>query len=875
MKRTCTQLFLIMLSAISAFGQMELSFNSSSVTSAGQDVDIDVVVVSGFDEIVSMQFSLNWDASVFEYGSIQNVTDVLPMFTEANNIGTPISAQAVVDGQLTVSWSQSSTQPASIPDGTRLFTLRLSSVGNVCDETAVVPSNTPRIIEVVNNDFDVIDLTSSGGDLSIDDGNCENMGMDGVGLLIDDISSPAGSKICIPIRATDFTDIESVQLGIQWDPSILAYDTETGVNGVGISPINVNATRVDQGQLNALWFFESTPVTVADNDILFEVCFDVIGGTGETSEVSIVDFPNASPPFEIEISSNNNFLDFFTDNASFSVGSGDGRNGVGFIVDSIYTGDATSICVPILTENFDSLVAFMTGLSFNSSVLTYTGFNTTGLNNVNVADQNSDSGELRILWTDQNANPVSLDDGASLLELCFDVIGSEGETSPIGFINIPPNFTIEAIKFPADPTEFFIDDGIVIVGDEPVQMDPLVLTPSNEMFGLNDTVCVDFLVENFTDIAGMSFVLSWDESVLQYVGPRNTNIPGLGTGESNFVFVDPNSLRVLFTPTSPQTLADNTVIFQVCYVALAECDSGASSEISIGSDNNISLEFINADSEVIPVTTNTATISAESCETEDPAIELVTLTSPSCPGNSDGGIIVDILNLTGSLTCSWTDANGDLITNNCNLAGQTAGEYTLTVVDELDVSITETFTITDPSIVDVQEVDVVVEPADGASDGEISVTFMGGAGSYMITTSSAGTPDGTSITGLPVGTVTYMVVDAEGCEYMFSYVLTSGPDLPETDCETVRAIISPNGDGMNEEFIIGCLNDPDVASQVNDLAIYNRWGDLVFSDSNYDNSWAGTHMDGSQLDEGGYMWVFIIGPPTDRQIFRGTLTLLR
>ena len=110
---------------------------------------------------------------------------------------------------------------------------------------------------------------------------------------------------------------------------------------------------------------------------------------------------------------------------------------------------------------------------------------------------------------------------------------------------------------------------------------------------------------------------------------------------------------------------------------------------------------------------------------------------------------------------------------------------------------------------------------------------------------------------------------------MFSYDVMPGASGPITTCDIVRAIISPNGDGMNEEFVIGCLNDPDVASQLNDLSIYNRWGDLVFTDSNYDNSWTGTHMDGSQLDEGGYMWVFIIGPPTDRQIFRGTLTLLR
>ena len=177
MQRICASLLLFMLTATTAFGQLELSFNSSSVSSAGQDVEIDIIVEDGFDEIISMQFSLNWDASIFAFSGISNVTNVLPMFSEPSNIGTPVSATAVVDGQLTVSWSQTSTQPASIPDGTRLFTLILSSVGPVCQGTSVDISNTPRIIEVVNNDFDMIDLSASGGDISIDDGNCDGMDM--------------------------------------------------------------------------------------------------------------------------------------------------------------------------------------------------------------------------------------------------------------------------------------------------------------------------------------------------------------------------------------------------------------------------------------------------------------------------------------------------------------------------------------------------------------------------------------------------------------------------------------------------------------------------------------------------------------------------
>jgi len=1186
MQRIIAQLLLIMLTAVAAFGQIELSFTSTTVTSAGQEVEVDVIVDEGFDDILSMQFSLNWDASVFSYSSIRNVTDVLPMFSEPNNIGTPVSAAAVVDGQLTVSWSQTSTEPASIPDGTRLFTLVLNSVGSIGENTMVQISNTPRIIEVVNNDFDVLDLSATGGNLLIDDGTGGNgMNMDGVGLQIDDLDAPAGGQICVPITATGFTDVESIQLGIEWDPSVLSFDAENGVRGIGISPINVNANRVDQGQLNALWFFDTAPVTVEDGGVLFEICFDVIGATGGTSAISIVDFPNASPPFEIEISSNNMFLDFFTDNATFTVGSGStgggDPDGVGFIVEEIFTGDATSICIPILTQNFDSLVAFMTGVSFDPSVLRFTGSNMTGLSNIQVAAQNADNGELRVLWTDQNANPVTLPDGTSLLELCFDIIGAEGTSSPIGFVNIPPNFTIEAIRFPSDPTPFFINDGVVNIGEEDMTGggggDDLVLTASSNTFNLNDEVCVQFTVENFTNIAGMSFVVGWDQNVLEYIEPRNTNLPGLSTGGSNFVFVEPNSLRVLYTPTAAQTVADGTVIFEVCFRALAACDSGAATDITIGSDGNIAVEFIDGNSQIVPVTLNNGRVSAASCqmmqndqvtlrassevinidrtvcvdfnvdgfnnitemnfgldwdesvlqflevrsinipglaagepnftfdspdglrvsysstsplslanntrifevcynvldcneggtteievgansgadlrfvnlngsvlpvvtnsailtggecettaetialrasnetlnigemlcvdfstdnyvditsmsfvmgwdesvlqfsqirnpnipgltgmepnftlanagslqvtysstmpqtladntiifeacfnvldctsgvstainigadnivplqftqangtsvpvsvtdglltggscERDEARIDVVSLTDPSCPGNSDGSVLVDIVNLTGALSCAWVDENGELVTNNCNLLGQTAGSYTLTVTDELNMSVMESFTLIDPSPIDILSVDTLCF-SDGASDGEIEVNFTGGAGSYSIVQTDAGSIDGTSIFNLGQGVVTFTAQDAEGCQSTFSFTFDGCQDgggppvIPPTggptDCDVVSTIISPNGDGTNESFIIGCLNDPANAATVNDLAVYNRWGQLVFNANNYDNSWNGTDMNGDELDEGGYMWVFIIGPPTQREIFRGTLTLLR
>jgi len=155
-----------------AQSQVQFSFGSDTISTSNGSVDVDVLI-SGFQDVISMQLSLNWDASVFSYSSIENITTELPEFTEGN-IGTPETAVVVDDGELTISWSRASTAPETLPDGTRLFTIRLNGVGALCSGTQVELSNTPRVIEVIDNDLNELTVTSAGGNVEIRDASCNN-----------------------------------------------------------------------------------------------------------------------------------------------------------------------------------------------------------------------------------------------------------------------------------------------------------------------------------------------------------------------------------------------------------------------------------------------------------------------------------------------------------------------------------------------------------------------------------------------------------------------------------------------------------------------------------------------------------------------------
>ncbi|WP_160717477.1 gliding motility-associated C-terminal domain-containing protein [Chitinophaga solisilvae] len=90
--------------------------------------------------------------------------------------------------------------------------------------------------------------------------------------------------------------------------------------------------------------------------------------------------------------------------------------------------------------------------------------------------------------------------------------------------------------------------------------------------------------------------------------------------------------------------------------------------------------------------------------------------------------------------------------------------------------------------------------------------------------------------------------------------------------------ISPNGDGKNDRLVIDGLEPND---QV-DMKIFNRWGDAVYENPDYRNSWDGRANRGlrigDQLPDGTYYYVITIKDKTQPgkiQRFVGFLTLMR
>lgn len=85
---------------------------------------------------------------------------------------------------------------------------------------------------------------------------------------------------------------------------------------------------------------------------------------------------------------------------------------------------------------------------------------------------------------------------------------------------------------------------------------------------------------------------------------------------------------------------------------------------------------------------------------------------------------------------------------------------------------------------------------------------------------------------------------------------------------SIPDIITPNGDGKNDRFIISKITEP--GNSNNQINIFDRWGNTVFAEKGYQNNW-----DGKGLSAGTYFYVLQINTGGAAQLIKGFITLMR
>jgi hypothetical protein len=183
-----------------------------------------------------------------------------------------------------------------------------------------------------------------------------------------------------------------------------------------------------------------------------------------------------------------------------------------------------------------------------------------------------------------------------------------------------------------------------------------------------------------------------------------------------------------------------------------------------GESTTANLSDLAAGTYTVKVTNDEGCMGIASFQVKEPGKLLAnaTLGHLLCAGDSNGSIQLSISG--GSLPMSFIWNTGSTTRNISDLQ---AGVYTVTITDYNYCTFTNNFTIEAPEEL---KLDYVVENAgEGESNGSISISISGGAGSYDISWDTG--QDTASIVDLSAGTYTVTITDDNGCELIESILV--------------------------------------------------------------------------------------------------------
>ncbi len=244
----------------------------------------------------------------------------------------------------------------------------------------------------------------------------------------------------------------------------------------------------------------------------------------------------------------------------------------------------------------------------------------------------------------------------------------------------------------------------------------------------------------------------------------------------------------------------------------------------------------------------------------------------SCGSTDDGVITVETSG--GVMTYDYLWSTGAMTSR---ISGLGTGTYDVTVTDGNNCTSMMSYSLNAPE--DLAVTFEAIDATDGCN-GSIRIIPLGGSGNYRFTFPQLPSQgDDPFAEGLCPGVYEIEVTDDNGCQTVTMTAEVLDRRFP---CLSTREVITPNGDGLNEAFVITC-SDGDEAID-NNLQIFNRWGQLVYRVADYDcsdddrglNCFEGRTNDGTILPEGPYYYIFefrnMLGEEMQQ---RGSLTILR
>jgi gliding motility-associated-like protein len=446
---------------------LQIDFNAMGMPMSNSTYEVDVHV-SDFDQLLGAQFFVTWDSLVLEIDTLSFISPDLPDLNPGA-FALPSQTANMTKGVLRLSWFSFSFVPQTLPDDHLLFTMRFNVIGDDCDETDIDVTEIPPnlLIEISDQNFENIGAVWTPLSLQIPGTDCGGGGPmigDEVGLIFPDVTALPGENICLPFTTVNFDSVETFQGSIMWDPDILEF---TGVQnfalpGMSMGSFNLNNTM--NGVASFVWFDNTgiTPASIDDNGTIFEICFDVVGQLGESSDVKAFD---GNTSIQISSPAPVGIRDFVVVEGSVSLEENVEGQEFGIKADTVFVDrSAGEVCVDFSTINFNDIAGMQYTLQWDPSVLTYNRIEAQVPVFASTFNPAGDD-RLRYSWTNPQGVGLTLNDGTVIYRVCFDIVGDCDSSTPLNFIgetNPPRPIEITDGTFNSLPSnQIMMMDGLV------------------------------------------------------------------------------------------------------------------------------------------------------------------------------------------------------------------------------------------------------------------------------------------------------------------------------------------------------------------------------------------------------------------------------
>ena len=230
----------------------------------------------------------------------------------------------------------------------------------------------------------------------------------------------------------------------------------------------------------------------------------------------------------------------------------------------------------------------------------------------------------------------------------------------------------------------------------------------------------------------------------------------------------------------------------------------------------------------------------------------------SCPDEEDGSAIAIPSGGVAPYTYLWSNnTNEDIVTD---LA---AGTHEVTITDTNGATAVSEIRLEAPNPISTI---ITGTPSSNPPSGTAKIETLGGTPPYRYKWNDPFQREGQQIDQLAPGWYRVTVTDANGCEEMDQIEIELSNEIT---CVKEHITVTPNGDGKNDLLNLACIH----AFQ-NEIEIFDRWGNVIFTAIDYDGTW-NMRKDGQNIPTGGYYYILSVVLPDGKKTMKGSLTIIR